>query len=135
MTRSPNSSQRLLADSEHQVPCEDFASVKSLFCLGKVENIFIGKAKSCEIHRIQIFFFYFSFVSEQIVSWEQIYFFFLGVGFVVPCHHRAVLGTQPSLLFTSHVILGMDCTGMKKTADRLEIEGSVELSDILSLST
>ncbi len=73
---------------------------------------------------------YFSFVSEQIVSQEQIYFF-LGVGFVVPCHHRAAMGTQLSLLFTSHVILGMDCTWMKKT----EIDSSVELSDILSLST
>lgn len=60
---------------------------------------------------------------------------FSGVGFVVPCHYRGAMGTQPSLLFTSLVIPGMDCTGMKKTADRLEIEGSVELSDILSLST
>jgi len=111
--------------------------VKSLIQLGTTENIFIGKykrkaEKSSEYRYFQKLSF--SFVPEQIVSWEQVYFF-SGVGFVVPCHYRRAMGTQPSLLFTSLVILGMDCTGIKKTADRLEIEGSVELSDILSLST
>lgn len=58
-----------------------------------------------------------------------------GKGFVVPCHYREAARTQASLLFTSHVILGKDCSGIKKKAHGVEIEGSVELSEILSLST
>lgn len=75
---------------------------------------------------------HFSFVYEQIVSWEQIYFFFQVWDLLC-----LVITEQQWELTVVHLSChsGVDCTGMKKTADRLEIEGSVELSDILSLST